>query len=116
MTETLTQQADQNTSLRDRNLIISPTAIGTKITSEEVPTELSTESNIMLSYAIYNCITLDDRLNSLLQNSNIDNLITAHNLLCQKYPSDSKIYLLHETIISKQYISLPILNKNGEMF
>jgi hypothetical protein len=47
MTETLTQQADQNTSLRDRNLIISPTAIGTKITSEEVPTALSTGTNSM---------------------------------------------------------------------
>jgi hypothetical protein len=83
MTETLTQQADQNTSLRDRNLIISPTAIGTKITSEGVTAALSTEVNSMLTYAIYNGIILDDRLNSLLQNSNIDNLITTQNFLCQ---------------------------------
>ena len=52
MTETLTKQADQNTSLRDRNLIISPTAISKKIISEAVTAVLITEINRMLSYDI----------------------------------------------------------------
>jgi hypothetical protein len=62
------------TSLIDRSLIISPAII--KRFSEGYRC-ISTEINSMLSYAIYHCIILDDRLNSLLQNSNIDNLITV---------------------------------------
>jgi hypothetical protein len=58
MTETLTKQADQKTSLIDRSLIISPTAI-CKIISEGV--SLHYRNQHMLSYAIYHCIILDDR-------------------------------------------------------
>jgi hypothetical protein len=90
MTETLKKQAEQKTSLIDRSLTISPTAISKKIISEAVTAALSTEINRILSYAIYNGIILDDRLN-LLQNSNSDNLITTHNLLFQNVsPATSK--------------------------
>ncbi|MFT5645397.1 MAG: hypothetical protein ACI976_000067 [Aureispira sp.] len=102
MTETLTKQAEQKTSLIDGNLTISPTATSKKIISEGVTAELSTEINSMLSYAIYNGIILNDRLNSLLQNSNIDNLITAHNLLCENVsPATPKSIYHTKTLYQK---------------
>jgi hypothetical protein len=52
MTETLTKQAEQKTSLIDHSLTISPTAISKKIISEAVTAALITEINRMLSYYI----------------------------------------------------------------
>ena len=37
----------------------------------------------MLSFAIYNGITVNTEVNTLIQNSNVDDLINAHNLLCK---------------------------------
>ncbi len=51
--------------------------------SDEVITELSREINNMLSFAIYNGITVNTEVNALIQNSNVDDLINAHNLLCK---------------------------------
>lgn len=51
--------------------------------SDEVITELSKEINNMLSFAIYNGITVNTEVNTLIQNSNVDDLINAHNLLCK---------------------------------
>ncbi len=51
--------------------------------SEEVITELSKEINSMLSFAVYNGITVNTDVNALIQNSNVDDLINAHNLLCK---------------------------------
>lgn len=51
--------------------------------SNEVITELSKEINSMLSFAVYNGITVNTEINSLIQNSNVDDLINAHNLLCK---------------------------------
>ena len=51
--------------------------------SEDVIAELSKEINNMLSFAIYNGITVNTEVNSLIQNSNVDDLINAHNLLCK---------------------------------
>jgi hypothetical protein len=109
MTETLTKQADQKASLIDRSLIISPTAITKNIVSERVPAELSTEIDSMLSDAIYNGITLDDRNNSLLQNSNIDNLITVHNLLYQNvYPATPKSIYYTKAVYQNSACHSPI--------
>ena len=51
--------------------------------SEDVISELSKEINNMLSFAIYNGITVNTEVNALIQNSNVDDLINAHNLLCK---------------------------------
>jgi len=51
--------------------------------SSEVISELSKEINNMLSYAIYNGITINTEVNTLIQNSSVDDLINAHNLLCK---------------------------------
>ena len=51
--------------------------------SEEIIAELSKEINNMLSFAIFNGITVNTEVNSLIQNSNVDDLINAHNLLCK---------------------------------
>ena len=51
--------------------------------SEDVISELSREINSMLSFAVYNGITINTEVNSLIQNSTVDDLINAHNLLCK---------------------------------
>ncbi|MBL4642632.1 MAG: hypothetical protein JKY44_03470 [Flavobacteriaceae bacterium] len=51
--------------------------------SQEVIYELSDEVNNMLSFAVYNGLTVNTEVNPLIQNSNVDDLINAHNLLCK---------------------------------
>ena len=51
--------------------------------SQKVINELSEEVNNMLSFAVYNGITVNTEVNALIQNSNVDDLINAHNLLCK---------------------------------
>ncbi|WP_298313911.1 hypothetical protein [uncultured Aquimarina sp.] len=51
--------------------------------SKEIIDELSNEINNMLSFAIYNGITINTEVNTLIQNSSVDDLINAHNLLCK---------------------------------
>lgn len=51
--------------------------------SQAVINELSDEINNMLSFAVYNGITINTEINELVQNSNVDDLINAHNLLCK---------------------------------
>jgi hypothetical protein len=48
-------------------------------------------------------ITLDDRLNSLLQNSNIDNLITVQPSLSKCIPATQN--LLHEAVYQNSALS-----------
>ncbi|MGG8495065.1 hypothetical protein ACQY1Q_01500 [Tenacibaculum sp. TC6] len=51
--------------------------------SGEVINELSQEINNMLSYAVYNGIIINTEVNGLIQNSSVDDLINAHNLLAK---------------------------------
>ncbi|WP_052158194.1 hypothetical protein [Lacinutrix jangbogonensis] len=51
--------------------------------SNAIIDELSEEINNMLSFAIFNGITINTDVNALIQNSTVDNLIHAHNLLCK---------------------------------
>jgi hypothetical protein len=51
--------------------------------SQEVIDELSEAINNMLSYALYNGVIFKTEVNALIQNSNVDDLINAHNLLCE---------------------------------
>jgi hypothetical protein len=57
MTETLTKQAEQKTSLIDRSLTISPTAISKKIILEGVTTALSIGTR-SLGYAWSSLVTI----------------------------------------------------------
>ena len=67
--------------------------------SEEVITELSREINNMLSFAIFNGITVNTDVNSLIQNSNVDDLINAHNLLCKNVaPATPKSIVYTKTL------------------
>lgn len=51
--------------------------------SKAIIDEMSNEINNMLSYAVYNGIIINTEINQLIQNSNVDDLINAHNLLCK---------------------------------
>lgn len=51
--------------------------------SKEVIDELSREINTMLSFAVHNGIIINTQVNELIQNSSVDDLINAHNLLCK---------------------------------
>ncbi|WP_299258487.1 hypothetical protein [uncultured Aquimarina sp.] len=51
--------------------------------SKEIIDELSHDINNMLSFAIYNGMTINTEVNTLIQNSSVDDLINAHNLLCK---------------------------------
>jgi len=51
--------------------------------SKEVINEISRETNNMISYAVRNGIIINTEVNSLIQNSSVDDLINAHNLMCK---------------------------------
>ncbi|MBV1924361.1 MAG: hypothetical protein KUG68_10085 [Flavobacteriaceae bacterium] len=51
--------------------------------SPEVINEISRETNNMISYAVRNGIIINTEVNSLIQNSSVDDLINAHNLMCK---------------------------------
>ncbi len=83
--------------------------------SQTVISELSKEINNMLSFAIFNGITVNTEVNSLIQNSNVDDLINAHNLLCKNIsPATPKSILytkkLHQESTNKSiFKKLPVL-------
>ena len=51
--------------------------------SQEVIDELSREINNMLAFAVFNGTIINTEVNALIQNSTVDDLIDAHNLLCE---------------------------------
>ncbi|MEP0264101.1 hypothetical protein [Dokdonia sp.] len=51
--------------------------------SEGVKGELSREINQMLSFAVYNGTIINTDVISLIEDSNVENLINAHNMLCK---------------------------------
>jgi len=83
--------------------------------SQEVIGELSEEINNMLSFAVYNGLTVNTEVNSLIQNSNVDDLINAHNLLCKNVaPATPKsiVYTkkMYEKVAKKSIFNrLPLL-------
>ncbi len=91
---------------------IAPPIASTEVSkpgiSQEVIEELSREINNMLSYAAYNGITINTQVNALIQNSNVDDLINAHNLLCENVaPATPK---------SITYTKELYLNEKGKTF
>lgn len=69
-----------NTSSSNKKVASKKAAPGI---SEEVISEMSKEINSMLSFAVFNGITVNTEVNALIQNSSVDDLINAHNLLCK---------------------------------
>ena len=51
--------------------------------SLEVKNEMSREINEMISFAVYNGKIINTDLIPLIEDSNVDNLINAHNMLCK---------------------------------
>ncbi len=51
--------------------------------SKEIIHELTTEINNMIGFAVYNGIIINTQINQLIQDSTVDDLINAHNLLCK---------------------------------
>ena len=82
-----TTTATSNVSTEDNNTstTIPTVETDTKVQlpgiSKEVIKELSHEINNMLSFAIYNGTIINTEVNALIQNSTVDDLINAHNLL-----------------------------------
>ncbi|MCC9016704.1 hypothetical protein [Flavobacterium lipolyticum] len=75
-TENLTNESDNKlTSAED---VQSELGI-----SKEVIAELNNDINNMISFAVHNGIIVDPEINSLVQNSNIDSLLKAYNILCK---------------------------------
>ncbi|OUR99072.1 hypothetical protein A9Q86_13500 [Flavobacteriales bacterium 33_180_T64] len=78
---------DSNTISKARSTVKETEVLKTKNSnpgiSKTIIDELSYEINSMLSFAIYNGITINTEINTLIQNSSVDDLINAHNLLCK---------------------------------
>ncbi|WP_299769838.1 hypothetical protein [uncultured Dokdonia sp.] len=51
--------------------------------SDEVKEEMSSEINEMVSFAVYNGITINTDVVNLIQDCSVDNLVNAHNMLCE---------------------------------
>jgi hypothetical protein len=79
--------------------------------SEEVITELSREINNMLSFAIFNGITVNTEVNSLIQNSNVDDLINAHNLLCKNVAPATPKSIVYTKKLNKDSYGKSIFKK-----
>lgn len=62
---------------------IAPKPVKNPGISKEIIDELSNEINNMLSFAIFNGITINTEVTALIQNSSVEDLINAHNLLCK---------------------------------
>jgi hypothetical protein len=79
---------------------IKPVTTNLSGISQEVIDEISEEINNMLSYAVYNGILINTEVNSLVQNSSVDDLINAHNLLCKNIApvTPKSITFLKQTI------------------
>ena len=82
MAATLTPEKATNPSTRDTNQK-SENEFKNQGISQKIIDEMSYEINNMISYAIFNGIIINTEVNSLIQDSSIDDLINAHNLLCK---------------------------------
>ena len=76
-----TATLDESKTTADTPIIETNTKIQLHGISKEVIKELSNEINNMLSFAIYNGTIINTEVNALIQNSTVDDLINAHNLL-----------------------------------
>ena len=76
-----TATLDESGTATDTPIIETNTKIQLPGISTEVIKELSNEINNMLSFAIYNGTIINTEVNTLIQNSTVDDLINAHNLL-----------------------------------
>ena len=88
-----------------------PTSNSIKGISPQIVNELSKEINNMLSYAIYNGIIINTEVNNLIQNSSIDDLINAHNLLAKNVsPATPKSIEFTKRLRSSETKNLFLIN------
>ncbi|GFD97250.1 hypothetical protein KUL156_56150 [Alteromonas sp. KUL156] len=67
---------ENSTLIKDTKKVVNTTDVYPKVFKE-----LITEINNMLSYAIYNGITINTEVNSLIESKGLNDLINAHNIL-----------------------------------
>ena len=79
--------------------------------SQQVINELSDEINNMLSFAVYNGIIVNTEVNALIQNSNVDDLINAHNLLCKNVSPATPKSILYAKRLYKNDSKKSLFNK-----
>ncbi|SEB50219.1 hypothetical protein SAMN04489761_1078 [Tenacibaculum sp. MAR_2009_124] len=79
--------------------------------SKTVVSELMNEINHMLSYAIYNGVIINTEVNSLIQNSSVDNLINAHNILVKNIAPVTPKSIEYAKRIRDNQKGKPIFNK-----
>lgn len=65
----------------------------------------------MLSYAVYNGITIKTKINALIQNSSVDDLINAHNIMCKNVAAATPKSIAFATILYKSKKDKSLLNK-----
>ncbi len=79
--------------------------------SQDVVDEMSDEINNMLSFAVYNGLTVNTEVNSLIQNSNVDDLINAHNLLCKNVAPATPKSIVYTKILYEKGAKKTIFNR-----
>jgi branched-subunit amino acid transport protein len=99
-----TTEAKRNVS----TIKVEPSASGI---SQELKEELSHEINNMLSYTVYNGITINTEINALIQNSSVDDLINAHNIMCKNVAPATPKSIAFATILYKSKKDKSFLNK-----
>lgn len=79
--------------------------------SKEVVQEISCEINNMISFAVYNGIIINTDINALIQSDKIDDLIKAHNLLCENVAPATPKSIHFIRLINKKGASKSLFNK-----
>ena len=106
-----TSQQDTVTPITSETLSNTTTEKKLPGISQEVIDELSEEINNMLSFAIYNGITINTEVNALIQNSTVDDLINAHNLLCKNVAPATPKSIVYTNELHKDGNRKSIFNK-----
>lgn len=78
----MSNKENHPTNQNDDKLVASSDVQNELGISTEVITELNKHINSMISFATYNGITINPQVNILVQNSSINDLLEAYNLLC----------------------------------
>jgi hypothetical protein len=79
--------------------------------SQEIIDQLSRDINIMLSFAAKNGIIINTQINDLVQNSSIDDLIEAYNLLCKNVAPATPKSIEYTRRVNAEGKSKTIFNK-----
>ena len=81
------------------------------LVNESVRKELENEINIMLSFALNNGLIINSQVNTLLESSNIDNLIQTHNLLSKNVAPATPKSIAYLNTLNQNASKGTVLNK-----